>query len=339
MGITLKLGCITSDNATANDTAMVSISQLLRDRGIHWDAVKHRTRCLGHMLNLAAQAFIAAPDIEAVNHALAHSQPDEALNEENGFAREGPLQTLRQFFQWSKDSLARYRNFKFDQHNFDRLAPLISNSTRWNSWYAMIQRALRTRNTVDNIMGQKDCPFSFQSDDWTMLEQVYAFLKPFHEATVQTEGDHVTLDKVLFVMDMIRCHLSETEMDYRGKDIHFHAAVTTCWHAFNKWYEATDNTPHYAAAVLLHPGCRQAYMKNFWPRKWQSVAVANARKLWLEEYKRCAVEANSEIIKPTTSLDKFKAQVAALSTSKDDEFDQFIKERSSTSVEDPLAWW
>lgn len=340
LGIADKIGCITSDNATANDTAMSAISSLLNDRTITWDPVQHRTRCLGHMLNLAAQAFIAAPNKEAVDHAMAHSQPDEAFdNNDDGFARHGPLQVLRQFFQWSKDSLTRYRNFKFDQYNTDKLAPIVSNLTRWNSWYSMLQRAIKTRSTVNNLMAQKDCPYSLSEGDWTMIERVHAFLKPFYEATLQTEGDHVTLDKVLFVMDMIRCHLEETEKNYRGKDTRFHAAVTTCWHAFNKWYESTDDTPYYAAAVLLHPGRRSAYMKSFWPRKWQAAALTRARDLWLREYKCHAIQSDDEAIEPMTSLEKFRAAVAALNTSRDDEFDQFIKERMSTSVDNPLAWW
>jgi hypothetical protein len=61
------------------------------------------------------------------------------------------------------------------------------------------------------------------------------------------------------------------------QDTAFYAAIITCWYAFDKWYAATDTTPAYAAAVLLHPGRRTAYLKNYWPKKWSGPAIRAAK--------------------------------------------------------------
>lgn len=72
-----KLGHITSDNATVNDTAMRALSALCKQEGIDWDADEHRVRCalrilidlskllfllyarcMAHIVNLAQADFI-----------------------------------------------------------------------------------------------------------------------------------------------------------------------------------------------------------------------------------------------------------------------------------------
>jgi hypothetical protein len=266
-GISGKIGYITSDNASANDTAMSALSKHIPE----WDPVQHRTRCLGHCINLAAQAFMSAPSQAAIDYSQSQAIAVNEINDpygfnEQGYAKQPCLQILRDFVHWTRESLARYRAFKNHVHNERRLAPILSNTTRWNSWYYMIRRALKTRAVVDSIMAQKDCPFSLDQEHWTLITQAYDFLQPFHEATIRLEGDHVTLDEVLWCMDVLREHLEESETAARY-DKKLHAAIMTCWYAFDKWYEAIDHTPVYAAAVLLHPYRRLAHLNHYWPKE------------------------------------------------------------------------
>ena len=65
-----KLGFITTDNATANDTLCRAIERQLALDGVAWDAATQRLRCLGHILNIATQAFMFAKDSEAVDVAI-----------------------------------------------------------------------------------------------------------------------------------------------------------------------------------------------------------------------------------------------------------------------------
>lgn len=106
--ITTKIGYITSDNASANDTMMTSLADLIPTP---WDAVQHRARCLGHCINLTVQAFMSIPDQDAVKYTLS-TQLDDVIFSENGYAKHHSLQTLRGFLQWCRDSNSRYRTFK-----------------------------------------------------------------------------------------------------------------------------------------------------------------------------------------------------------------------------------
>ena len=57
--ITEKLFCITTDNASNNDTGVEHLSFLLhKNKGIEWDHEEHHVRCLNHIINIAVQAFL-----------------------------------------------------------------------------------------------------------------------------------------------------------------------------------------------------------------------------------------------------------------------------------------
>lgn len=60
MGIVSKLGFFTTDNTTVNDRTVRLILTILRPDILQPE--KRRVRCLGHIINLAAQAF-SSPEI------------------------------------------------------------------------------------------------------------------------------------------------------------------------------------------------------------------------------------------------------------------------------------
>jgi hypothetical protein len=73
-----KIGYITSDNHGANDTLNSHLSShLLTEHNIKWHPIQHRGRCLGHIINLAAQVFMTAgskKSIDDVNTSLKHKK-------------------------------------------------------------------------------------------------------------------------------------------------------------------------------------------------------------------------------------------------------------------------
>jgi hypothetical protein len=170
-------------------------------------------------------------------------------------------------------------------------------------------------------MAQKDCPFPLDQGHWTLITQAYDFLQPFHEATIRLEGDHVTLDEVLWCMDVLREHLEESETAARH-DKELHAAAMTCLYAFDKWYEATDHTPVYTAAVLLHLYRRLAPLNHYWPKEWVTPALANARALWVKDYrgrKSCLASPSPRPIHPARMQSRFGFR-PVVSQAQDDEF-------------------
>jgi hypothetical protein len=65
-----RLGFITGDNHGANDTLCRAVAEAVPG----WNPVDNRLRCLGHIMNLAVQAFLFAKDEDAIEEAERQSQ-------------------------------------------------------------------------------------------------------------------------------------------------------------------------------------------------------------------------------------------------------------------------
>lgn len=398
-GIERQLGYITCDNATANDTMCRHIEAELSSGPdpVVWKSEWRRCRCLGHVVNLCCQAFMSAPDKEAIDHAITHSQAapahkphavedlfgdvfsdheDDLSDEEyesedrceevpprkrsrrshvasqrdaqsrpgrdrrtGGWRTQRPIRILRRFFVWVKKDSARKRLFK----SLAGLTPVLGNDTRWSSWDAMMLRGLQTRSTIDEFMAKKDCRYHLSADDWELIESTHQFLQPFHEVTNKAQKDDVTFDKVLFYMDFLRTHLAKARARW-ARNLKFIAAIMMCWYAFDKWFLATEETPVYAAAVLLHPSRRLRYLQQHWPAHWCDNAEKQARRLWQAEYQsqtpdlfqeEVTVESECFADQPT-ELELYER--TAFLAPEGDEFDRFISQPQS-AVTDAIKWW
>ncbi|KAF6528150.1 hypothetical protein HZS61_008452 [Fusarium oxysporum f. sp. conglutinans] len=56
------------------------------------------------------------------------------------------------------------------------------------------------------------------------------------------------------------------------------------WFVLNKYYTLSDQTPVYAAALLLDPSKRRKYIERNWQESWHAPAIAAAQQIWLDEY-------------------------------------------------------
>jgi len=210
-GIVRNIGAIVADNATTNDTLCRAISKYLREEEqVDWDPVFQRVRCIGHIINLAVQDFLFQ-DIINMQQLAAYDEEDERGNVEDEAGRRstvrgiGSLGKLHNIVTFIRGSPGRTKRFK---KVAGRMIPL-DNRTRWNSWYTMVQVALDHEGAVD--VYTKANYDSLQSEflepeDWESLRKICAFLQPFHESTMKTQGDQATIDRVLFTMDILIEH-------------------------------------------------------------------------------------------------------------------------------------
>ena len=68
-----KLGVFVTDNAESNDNAITAILRELRP---DLDMYSRRGRCLGHIINLAAKAFLFGTDVEAFENVVKQIDED-----------------------------------------------------------------------------------------------------------------------------------------------------------------------------------------------------------------------------------------------------------------------
>ena len=207
-GIVRKLGSIVCDNASSNDTLCRTVeAYLYEEEDFEWDSTYRRIRCTGHIINLAVQTFLF--------HSLIEMEQLESYDEQEGkgevgdeeekratFRVMGPLGKLHNIVVHIRNSAGRTKEFK---DLAGRMIPL-DNRTRWNSWFQMLAVADQKAVAIDTY--SKNHFATLQADylspeDWERLRMIKEFLQPFHRATLETQGDHATIDSVLFTMDII----------------------------------------------------------------------------------------------------------------------------------------
>jgi hypothetical protein len=213
-GIVRRLGSVVSDNASTNDTLCRAIGSYLKEEEeIQWDPTFRRIRCIGHVINLAVQAFLFQSFIEVEELSLYDSQEDigERENEterRNTFRNMGPLGKLHNIVVHTRGSPGRTKQFK---DLAGRMIPL-DNRTRWNSWYHMLSIAVEYGGAIDTYtkahFDTLEAEF-LSPKDWEKLRTTSKFLNLFDRATLKTQGDCATIDNVLFVMDVIIRHFEQ----------------------------------------------------------------------------------------------------------------------------------
>jgi hypothetical protein len=208
-GIVQKLGCIIGDNASTNDTLCKAISRHLSNEEIEWNPSFRRIRCLGHIINLAVQAFLfQGIDIGKEEEEDREEGEDETTEEKEKkrqarFRKMGSLGKLHNIVVHIRSPSSGHAK------EFKKLAGRmisLDNRTRWNSWYNMLVIADKTAAAVDSYT--KNYLPKLQQDylspaDWVELRKILDFLHPCYRATMATQGDNATLDRVLVTMDIL----------------------------------------------------------------------------------------------------------------------------------------
>lgn len=223
-----QIGYFVSDNATSNDKMLRYISNGLQERGIRsFKPNQRRIRCHGHIVNIAVQAFLFLIDEEAVEAALATAQQvfesggdtdiedhmAERFNEasEDIWRQIGPLGKLHNFAVWLRKSNNRYNEF----HSRAKKMLTLDNDTRWNSWYTMLELAIRLKQYINEMYeahyNELEDDFISPSD-WRLLQEIRDFLQPFYRVTMETQGDFATLDRTLYTMDFLVKHYKKAEV-------------------------------------------------------------------------------------------------------------------------------
>jgi hypothetical protein len=263
-GIAPMMGFCNADNASPNDTMTQHVEDELRAQGIVWEAKANRLRCVGHINNLAVQAFLHGRHPNTLDD-LEVPTVEQMAN----WYKTGTLGTLHALLVYIYASPQRIESLLelSDNKNLVR-----DNDTRWTSWYDTIERVLELMEKMviwqmahrsNRRIKDSERPIYLDDDDWTQLRIYYDFLKPYKDVTLQTEGLNDGLDKILLSMDILFQHLENGREQYKD-DRFFAAAIETSWAVMQKYYNLTDESPAYVAAVVMDPRRKWDYFERHW---------------------------------------------------------------------------
>jgi hypothetical protein len=187
LDMTHKIGGITMDNASNNNTAMDSLEQSLTARGIMFRAKHQRIRCFAHIINLAVgDALTALPKPEGFEHF-----PDTTLETlwvtsqaDTGYTK--ALQSnlvvrIQEIVRQLRSSGQRREAFrqtiidgnrtKHFQVEIPHLQLLRSVPTRWSSAFQMIDRFLLLSPAI-NLFVENPNPASMIRDDTLTVKEM-----------------------------------------------------------------------------------------------------------------------------------------------------------------------
>jgi hypothetical protein len=339
-----RLGVFVTDNAESNDTAIQEILHQLRPE---LQLKARRSRCLGHIINLVAKAFLFGTSTKAFEAATSTVDEDtnlvnsEAMKEaQKAWRSQGAIGKLHNLIAFIRGSPQRREVFKrklVGNREVDNLMPILDNSTRWNSTYQSLERALLLRDRIFLFCREfhSDLEADYLSDkDWDHLAEVYKGLKPFYQATLRVEGKaggghHGAIWEALPLLEAL---LSVTEDGRHHEEVNgrglqpLAVAYQNAWEKLQKYYNKTDEAHSiYAAAVLLHPSYRKQYFDDKWKtselKRWKSIMVGNIKNAWRTEYGGDS-EQPQTLLPPT---DDILDQYLRRTTARDgDSFDSFI---------------
>jgi hypothetical protein len=272
-----NLGFCCADNASNNDTMCTTIEKQMGNNGISWDAKLYRLRCLAHISNLAVQALLFG------KHPNTQTDPElPSADDLRAWRKLGTLGKLHEIIIWIYHSPQRREAFLGLSKG---VALRRDNKTRWTSWFECIMRALELRGPLDTwgivIQADKtikkdDMPPYLNEEDWITLKTFGDILLPYKDVTIATEGYGDSLNCTLIGLDLLLDSVEEAKANHRTNAI-FATALETSWNTLEKYYILTDESPAYAAAIVLDPRHKWSYFKQNWTTPIQLACLKKAK--------------------------------------------------------------
>jgi hAT family C-terminal dimerisation region len=221
----------------------------------------------------------------------------------------------------------------------------LDNDTRWNSWFLLLDTALDKEETVRWYQDKYYDALSedyLTPQDWQTLRETRGFLQPFWRITLLTEGYRSTLDSALFTMDVLHRHYQQAFDKYKAHQ-QLLGAVLTSWHVFDKYYQLSDESPAYGAALILHPSRRKSYIQKNWPKGWHKKIFNGVKKLWDDEYKKLPTVNTTPFLVSTREPDEYDLLAQELDVigplADVDEYETYTSESPIPIDCSPLSWW
>jgi hypothetical protein len=312
-----KIGYFVADNASNNDTAVEIVIHTLFPSLPPAQRQQRRLRCWGHILNLAAKAFLFGKDGEnfdeeiLINRMLVREQA-----ELQAWRKKGPIGKLHNVVVFIRRSPQRQETFSELAEAGDKhadLALLQDNATRWNSAYLMIDRALKKRANVDKFIDnaiyemQKSKTLSREDkladEDWRVLEETHRILEPFYKQTKRLQsrakdGTRGAVWEAYPSCEYLLRHILSLRDEYQDVEPYLEAAdrqsevfssrkhiktsIENCWGKLDDYYKLLDTLPVYMAALVLNPGQKLAFIERHWARQrtWIDTSKKGVKKLW-----------------------------------------------------------
>ncbi|KAG9319109.1 hypothetical protein KVV02_004693, partial [Mortierella alpina] len=245
--------------------------------------------CLGHAINLAVQAIMGPNGLND----LAPETNDPYVDLDQGEA-DRPAQGMTALAKVRR-GVVHIRASPQRMRRFDRICqsedckPLQLTRdvrTRWNSTYAMVERAIHLRNAYQSMCRNEVAlkPYELQDDEWEYLDKLAKLLQQFDELTKKVSGSqYPTLNRAMSVYNKLIDQLEDVIAN--EEDPVLKQAAAQGRSKLLKYYAKTDCTPVYAVPTAMDPRMRYNWwnVQNWGEYVQTSIEAVNA--VWEGQYK------------------------------------------------------
>ncbi len=125
--------------------------------------------------------------------------------------------------------------------------------------------------------------------DWQTLSNIRNFLQGFYDTTKATEGRQATLDRVLPSLDFLVARFEKAIEVYEASNDQFiMSSLQAGWSKILKYWNRTERSPVYIAAIVLDPTLKWSYFDD-WDPEWQPQMRQKMTLFWESTYRPSAL--------------------------------------------------
>jgi hypothetical protein len=365
-GILDKLGGVTTDNASNVGKCLTELESACSERGVTFAKDQQHVRCVAHVVNLAAQALLRELKAE---DSTAASNPDCGAATQTG--SEPCIAKLRRVVRCIRSSPQRSQSFKdlLKDYKSPEHGAILDSPTRWNSTYAMIQRACELRGPLTHMMKVVQGLPELTSEEWMLLKVAGQVLIIFKKATEWLcATSYPTLNRAVrvynYLLDELEDFLGRCNNEEKGRqraaiinqcDPSNKRVLTTAMeaaHAKLRCYYSDTWAGMYAVSLILDPGIKMTYYKT---NRWEKNAVAYAKDALvqtIEAYGTPEVAAVPQFGQASSGADQDSGDVdfpdldsewdRAMKrprVEEESELDRYLEASTIGTRTDILGWW
>ncbi|KAF7347428.1 HAT family dimerization domain-containing protein [Mycena venus] len=283
--IASRLGWVTLDNATNNDTFMAFLEIELCKRKIPFRKLHRRIRCFPHIVNLACKAILGAiTNMDFAASGAADFVPGPAAPPRtilDAIARD-PVATVRTSVRVIRASSLRRQYFSevLKALQMKDLQLLRDVDTRWSSTLIMIDRAILLREVIDKFLSNTEFQdlkkYKLNDKEWEALEAFkrilavpHAFQQRLSAERTPTLGDALPAFEAMISQwekQQVR-HPETAHIVQQGID------------KLESYRDRVEDVPAYVLSMLINPAVKLSWFEKFRPDRVRWVKDLFLREL------------------------------------------------------------
>ncbi|KAL4262028.1 Zinc finger BED domain-containing [Pleurotus pulmonarius] len=268
--ITSRIGWVTVDNASNNDTFLHHLEAELKHRNIPFSHIKHHIRCFPHVVNLACKAVIQG----ITNMDLANSDISEFDHVDHAeHTHRDLIATLRAFIRNTRVSSLRREFFSQVVMSLrDKNLQLLRDvDTRWSSTLLMIDRAILLRAAIDKFINSNEFPelkkYWLTPSEWDSLEVYKSILAVPHAFQQKLSSEKTpTLSHAIPSFEAMRMKWMQQQTKYP----HLRNIIQAGLDKLDNYQHRMELSPAYILAMAVNPDVKLRWIAKNEPAKYDS---------------------------------------------------------------------